>query len=249
MTHLPIFDPPELASAALPTNGRRHAIQPADVRGRFRRARRLAFGGLIALWAALPWVRVRGNPALFLDVDARRFFLFGATFNAQDTWLLFFLLTGIGFGLVYATAWPAGSGAAGRVRRRSFSRACTGPSSGGSRVRARRRLRRNAGPWTVERLVRKTVTHALYVVAALLVAHIFLSYFASLPADGRDGSRQSPGDAPRGLRLGRRHDGALLRELRLVPRAALRRRLPVRAPSVGAARRALARRRLRRAAG
>ena len=45
--HLPVADQPELPSAALPVDGRRHAIQPADVRGRFDRARKVVFVLLI----------------------------------------------------------------------------------------------------------------------------------------------------------------------------------------------------------
>jgi cytochrome c oxidase accessory protein FixG len=44
-----------------------------------------------------------------------------------------------------------------------------------------KRLRRNAGPWTLEKVGRKSATQALYVLASLLVAHILLSYFVSLP--------------------------------------------------------------------
>ncbi len=47
---------------------------------------------------------MRGRPAVFLDVETRSFFLFGLSFNAQDTWLLFFLLAGFFFALVFATA-------------------------------------------------------------------------------------------------------------------------------------------------
>ena len=56
--HLPIHDEPELPSAALPGDGRRHAIQPADVRGRFHRARTGVFALLVVFWAALPWVQL-----------------------------------------------------------------------------------------------------------------------------------------------------------------------------------------------
>jgi hypothetical protein len=70
-----VIEPQEMRSAALPSDGRRHAIQPADVRGRFHRARSLVFVALTGLWAVLPWVHVGGNPAVFIDVDARRLFL------------------------------------------------------------------------------------------------------------------------------------------------------------------------------
>jgi cytochrome c oxidase accessory protein FixG len=178
---LPMVDPAELPSAALPGDGMRHAIQPADVRGRFRRARTAVFAGLIALWIALPWVKLAGHPAVFLDVDTREFFLFGATFNAQDTWLLFFLMTGVGFGLVYATAlagrvwcgWACPQTVFLEGVYRCIERAIEGPRE--------RRIRRNAGPWNVDKLARKTTTHALSLVASVLIAHMFLSYFVSLP--------------------------------------------------------------------
>lgn len=178
---LPIVDPPEMASAALPSDGQRHAIQPADVKGRFNTTRRAVFVVLIVVWAALPWVTVGGHPAVFVDVDARELFLFGSTFNAQDTWLLFFLLTGVAFGLVYATAlagrvwcgWACPQTVFLEGVYRRIERLIEGPRE--------KRLRRNAGPWTLEKVGRKSATQALYLVTSLLVAHVFLSYFVSLP--------------------------------------------------------------------
>jgi cytochrome c oxidase accessory protein FixG len=179
--HLPVVHSPELVSASLPRDGRRHAIQPADVKGRFARARSMVFLALIVFWAALPWVKIGGHPAVFLDVDTREFFLFGTSFNAQDTWLLFFLLTGVGFGLVYATAlagrvwcgWACPQTVFLEGVYRRIERAVEGPRE--------KRMRRNAGPWNLDKATRKVVSHTLYVVASLLVAHVFLSYFVSIP--------------------------------------------------------------------
>ncbi len=178
---LPVVDQPEIPSAALPADGRRQAIHPADVSGRFHRARNLVFAALVVLWAALPWIRVGGHPALFIEVDARELYLFGATFNSQDTWLLFFLLTGIGFGLFYATAlagrvwcgWACPQTVFLEGVYRRIERWIEGPRE--------KRLRRAAGPWNADKVARRVATHALYLLASLLIAHIFLSYFASLP--------------------------------------------------------------------
>jgi cytochrome c oxidase accessory protein FixG len=182
-------------SAALPTDGRRHAIHPADVRGRFHRARSVVFVGLMGLWAALPWIRIRGNPAVFLDVGRREFFLFGATFNAQDTWLLFFLVTGVGFGLVYATAiagrmwcgWACPQTVFLEGVYRRIERWVEGPRE--------RRLRRRAAGWDALRIARTIALHGLYVAVSILVAHVFLSYFVSLPETFRM-VRQSPAAHP-----------------------------------------------------
>src|SRR5579883_1795872 len=167
--------------SSLGTDGHRRRVYPADVSGRFDRARKIVFILLIGLWAALPWIPVAGHPAVFLDVDERKFFLFGATFNAQDVWLSFFLLTGVGFGLVYMTA------VAGRVWcgwacpqtvflegvYRRIERFVEGPRE--------QRMRRDKGAWTAEKTARKLAKHALFALASFVIAHIFLSYFVSLP--------------------------------------------------------------------
>jgi cytochrome c oxidase accessory protein FixG len=195
MTHLPICEPPEFGSAALPADGRRRAIHPADVRGRFHRARRAVFAALVGSWAALPWIQIAGHPALFADVSARRLFLFGLTFNAQDTWLLFFLLTGIGFGIFYVTALAGRVWCGWACPQTVFLEGVFRPIErliGGPREK---RMRHDTGSWTLERVARKIAVHALYLTAAVFVAHIFLSYFASLPATFRM-VRSSPAAHP-----------------------------------------------------
>ena len=85
-------------------DGSRLILHPADTRGRFTRWRRLTAGVLIAIYILLPWIPVGGHPAVFLDVVNRRFHLFGLTFAAQDVWLAFFFVTGLGFTLYVITA-------------------------------------------------------------------------------------------------------------------------------------------------
>ena len=176
--HLPIVE----QESSLRPDGSHAAIQPADVHGKFARARQIAFFVLIALYAALPWIPIHGHPAVFLDIEHRSFFLFGAAFNSQDIWMMVFVLTGAAFGLVYATAllgrawcgWvcPQTVFLEGIFRR--IERAIEGPRE--------KRLRRNAGPWTLDKVWRKTLVHGFYVFFSLLLAHVFLSYFVSLRA-------------------------------------------------------------------
>jgi cytochrome c oxidase accessory protein FixG len=183
--HLPVVDSgdPSRApgSGSLGKDGRRRRPYPADVRGRWVTARRLVYGLLIALWAVLPWLRVGGNPAVFLDVERRRFFLFGATFNAQDLWLVFFLLTGFGFGLVFATALLGRAWCGWACPQTVFIEGIFRPIErliNGSRNDA---LRRKRGPVTLDVLWRTALTHLLFGVAAAFAAHIFVAYFVSLP--------------------------------------------------------------------
>jgi cytochrome c oxidase accessory protein FixG len=176
--HLPIIE----QQSSLRADGSHAAIHPADVHGKFARAREITFFLLIALYAALPWIPVHGHPAVFLDIEHRSFYLFGAAFNAQDIWMMVFVLTGAAFGLVYATAllgrawcgWtcPQTVFLEGIFRR--VERAIEGPRD--------KRLRRNAAGWTLDKVWRKALVQLFYVIFSLLIAHVFLSYFVSLRA-------------------------------------------------------------------
>ena len=152
-----------VAESSIYADGTRKRIEPAEVHGRFTRARHIVFGLLVAVWLLLPVVRIHGAPALFLDVEHRRFFVLGGTFTPQDFWLVFFLATGVGFGLVYATA------ALGRIwcgwacPQTVFTEAFFRPIE----------------RWTKKRPVRR---HALYALAAVFVAHVFVAYFVSIRA-------------------------------------------------------------------
>ncbi len=166
---------------SLGRDGRRKRPYPADVHGRWATYRRIVYAALVAIWAALPWIPVNGHPAVFLDVEKRQFFLFGLTANAQDIPLLFFAVTGLGFGLVYATAllgrvwcgWACPQTVFIESLFRPLERLINGPRNTA--------MKRDAGPMTFDKAWRIVATHSAYLVAAVLVAHVFLAYFVSLP--------------------------------------------------------------------
>jgi cytochrome c oxidase accessory protein FixG len=168
--------------SSLRPDGSRNVVYPADVRGRFASARKLVFLALIGVYLALPWIPIGGHPAVFLDVVTRHFYLFGMTFNAQDVWMMTFLLLGGAFSLVYVTslagrvwcgwACPQTVFLEGVYRR--LERFIEGPRE--------QRVRRAAAPWGVDKLLRRLALHAGYFVISALLAHVFLSYFVSLPA-------------------------------------------------------------------
>lgn len=85
-------------------DGSRNVIHPADVRGRFQRIKHILWVVLIGVYVAMPWVKIGGRPAFLIDLPARHFYLFGQTFNAQDFWLAFFWVSGVGFTLFVCAA-------------------------------------------------------------------------------------------------------------------------------------------------
>lgn len=163
-------------------DGSRNFLHPADARGRWSLARRLAAVALIALYVLLPWIPVRGHPAVFLDLATRRFHLFGITLTAQDAWLLFFLITGLGFALFFLTAlfgrlwcgWACPQTVFLDHVFRRIERWIEGDAP------ARRRL--DAAEWDNRKAAKRVGKHAAYLLVSAGIAHLFLSYFVSLPA-------------------------------------------------------------------
>ena len=163
-------------------DGSRYFIHPADVSGFWTRCRRFSAWILIAIFIALPIIPVGGHPAVFLDVMGRKFHLFGLTLMFQDLWLLFFLITGLGFTLFLVTAILGRSWCGWACPQTVFldhvfrrvERWIDGDAQ------ARRRL--EDAPWSLGKLFRRVLKHGIFFILAAGIAHLFLSYFVSLPA-------------------------------------------------------------------
>jgi cytochrome c oxidase accessory protein FixG len=158
-------------------DGSRNFLHPADVRGTWTRRKNFTFFVLIAIYVLVPWIEIGGHPAVNIDIPGRAAFLFGQTFTNQDFYLLFFLVSGMGFALFVVTslwgriwcgyACPQSVFLEGVFRR--VERWVEGPRDA--------RIRRNLGPWTFGKAQRKVLKHALFIVLAFLNAHVFVAYF------------------------------------------------------------------------
>ena len=173
--------PPSLESVStIADDGSRRFVHPARVTGRFTRWRLLVFVALMGVYIALPWVPVKGHPAVFLDLLHRQFHFFGLTFVTQDLWLGFFLISGLAFSLFYVSAlfgriwcgWACPQTVFLEFARR-VERWIEGDAP------ARQRLDRS--PWTGAKTLQRGFKHLVFVLFAAVLAHVFLSYFVSLP--------------------------------------------------------------------
>jgi cytochrome c oxidase accessory protein FixG len=161
-------------------DGSRNAIHPADVRGRFQVLKHLLWIVLIGVYLALPWLEIGGRPAFLIDLPARHFYLFGNTFNAQDFWLAFFFVTGLGFALFVAAAlfgrmWcgyacPHTVFLEGVFRR--IERWIEGNAPG--------RAKLDKAPMR-QKLLRRGIKMVVFFAIAAVIAHSFVGYF--MPVD------------------------------------------------------------------
>ncbi len=161
-------------------DGTRETVHPADVGGRFVNARRVVYAVLVLVYLIVPWLTVAGRPAVLLDIEQRRFLLFGAVLNAQDTWLLFFVLFGIGLTLIAVTTvlgrvW-CGWGCPQTVFLEGVFRPLQRLIEGSRNDR----LRREQHGWNFDRAWRRVLLWSIYLGLASGIAHVFLGYFVPI---------------------------------------------------------------------
>jgi polyferredoxin len=163
-------------------DGSRQFVHPSDVHGPFTLWRRIAALALLVIYIALPWIPVNGFPAVFLDVQERRFHFFGLTLATQDLWIGFFLVTGLAFSLFFVTSlfgrvwcgWTCPYTVFMEQIYRRVERWIDGDGA------AQRRL--EDAPWTAPKIARRVFKHGVFVLISAIIAHIFLSYFVSIRA-------------------------------------------------------------------
>ena len=161
-------------------DGSKKTLHPADISGRFTWWRRIVASVLLVIYIALPWFKVGGFPAVFLDAVNRRFHFFGLTLATQDLWVFFFLVTGLGFSLFYVTAlfgrvwcgWTCPYTVFLEHLFRRVERLIDGDAP------ARRQL--DKAPWTGQKIFKRVLKHGIYLLLATSIAHVFLSYFVSI---------------------------------------------------------------------
>jgi cytochrome c oxidase accessory protein FixG len=163
----------------LPTlnpDGTRRWLRPRLFAGRFFKRRRALAWVLIALFTAIPYLKMNGRPLILLDVIHREFTLFGVTFLPTDSVLLMLLLVGIFLGIFLITAtygrvwcgWACPQTVYMEFLYRPIERLIEGPA------RAQESL--DARPFHPRRLLK----YAVFLGLSMFLAHTFLAYFVGV---------------------------------------------------------------------
>ncbi len=181
----------ERVLSTLNEDGSRRWLYPRLSKGRFLTRRRLVAYVLLIVYNALPWISIGGKPSIHLNLPAREFTFFGATFLPTDTvllmlfvaglFVLIFLLTAL-FGRVWC-GWACPQTVYLEFIYRPIERLFEGePTARGERPK-------KIPGWRVA---------GKYVVFFLIswhLAHTFLAYFVE-PTTLLQWSTQSPFDHP-----------------------------------------------------
>ncbi len=157
--------------------GKRIPVFPAEVKGKWNHRRRIFQWAMIAIYLVLPWIKVGGHPLIQLDIEHRRFSLFGQLLFAQEVpnlvfiTLSFLLLMGLltaWFGRVWC-GWACPQTVFIERLFRWVERKIEG------NPQKQRELYSSAA--SADKVVRRSLKWVVFAGIALVLSHSFLAYF------------------------------------------------------------------------
>jgi cytochrome c oxidase accessory protein FixG len=154
-------------------------VYPRETSGRFSRLRVIAAWVLLGLFYVLPWINVGGQQIVLFDLVNRQFHIFGMTLWPQDLFILSLLLAMAALSLFFFTALAGrlwcGYACPQTVWTEVFlwmERVTEGSRN--------KRMKLDKGPWTREKLMRKSAKQFLWISFALWTGLTFVGFFVPI---------------------------------------------------------------------
>src|ERR1039458_3029395 len=156
--------------------GRRQWIYPRKVSGKFFRWRTWFSWLLLLIMFAGPFITIRGNPLLLMNIVERKFVVFGQIFWPQDMiiFAIAMLVFVVGI-LIFTTAfgrlwcgWACPQTVMMEMVFRKIEYIIEGDAP------SQRDL--NKAPWNAEKILKKFSKHSIFFALSFLVGNVLLSY-------------------------------------------------------------------------
>jgi cytochrome c oxidase accessory protein FixG len=169
------LDPERLATTD--EHGNRVYLYPEDVKGIWKTRRTIFYWFLIVLYLVLPWIYINGKPALMVNIFQREFTFFGYTLHGVEP-ILFFLIVASGiFFIAFVTSlfgrvWCGWACPQTVFIQTIFMKVETLIEG---KARARRDL--DKAPWSINKILRRSLKWIVFTAMSLHIAHTFVGYF------------------------------------------------------------------------
>ncbi|MDD4974902.1 MAG: cytochrome c oxidase accessory protein CcoG [Bacteriovorax sp.] len=168
------LDPERLATTD--EFGQRVYLYPEDVVGPWKNRRTIFYWFLILLYLVLPWIYIKGKPALMMNIFTREFTFMGMTLHGVEPILLFLVVISGLFFIAFLTSvfgrvW-CGWGCPQTVFIHTIFSKIETLIEGGAR--ARRALAE--APWSANKIIRRSLKWIFFTIISLHIAHTFLGY-------------------------------------------------------------------------
>ena len=157
--------------------GGRNWVYASLVKGKFFYQRAVVAYLLLAIYLLAPWIVINGKQAVHLDIFNRQFTFLGVTFWATDTDFLVNLFLIAGLSLFFFTAvlgrvwcgWACPETVFLEFVFRPIERLIEGDAA--------KRIRLDQAPWTLNKIIKKSLKHGFCAIMAWIIASTALAYF------------------------------------------------------------------------
>ncbi|HUO19862.1 MAG TPA: cytochrome c oxidase accessory protein CcoG [Steroidobacteraceae bacterium] len=154
-------------------------IYPREISGRFSRLRRAAVIVLLGLFYGVAWLEWDGHQAILFDLPARKFHLFALTLWPQDFLYLALLLIIAALSLFFFTALAGRLWCGYACPQTVWTELFVWIEQWTEGTRSRR-MKLDRGPWTAQKVLRKTLKQVLWVALAAWTGFTFVGYFTPI---------------------------------------------------------------------
>lgn len=161
----------------LDESGSRKWVYAKKPKGKWYRRRTVFSWFVLLFFIAVPFIRIKGNPLILLDIASRKFIIFGAIFWAQDTlilallmlsFILFIILFTVTFGRLWC-GWACPQTIFLEMVFRKVEYLIEGDY--------KKRERLDHGPWTGEKIFKKSAKHLVFILISMAMTNTFLLWF------------------------------------------------------------------------
>lgn len=162
--------------ATVDAAGKRKWIYAQKPRGRFYALRTYVSFLFFIIFFTLPFIYVNGRPLFLFNVTQARFIIFGKVFWPQDffifgltmiTFIVFIVLFTAAFGRLFC-GWVCPQTVFMEMFFRKIEYFIEGDAA--------RQKALSQGPWTTEKILRKSLKHLVFYLMSFVIANFFLSY-------------------------------------------------------------------------
>jgi cytochrome c oxidase accessory protein FixG len=161
-------------------SGKRNWIYALQPKGRYYQYRIILSYACLAVFLALPWIKVNGSPLFLINIIESKFIVFGKIFWPQDffmlalamiTMIVFVALFTVIYGRLFC-GWACPQTIFMEFIFRRIEWWIEGSPS------QQRQLKE--APWSAVKLRKKMLKHGLFLLISFLIAHTFLAYILGI---------------------------------------------------------------------
>jgi cytochrome c oxidase accessory protein FixG len=168
--------------ATISKEGQRNWIFPKKPKGKLYRWRTIASLLYLAIFFALPFIKIDGQPVFLFNVIERKFILFGQIFWPQDFFifaigLLTFMVFIILFTVVFGRAWCGWACPQTVFMEMVFRKIEYWIDGDASEQRKLREM-----PWTGYKIRKRLLKMAVFFLISFIIANFFLAYIIGIDA-------------------------------------------------------------------